>query len=1395
MLVLSVALAVVLLANDWGILTPDTKPEIFLAPWETATRFAATWLETSALGAGNFNVGVAPVAAVLGLLELPGTPAWLAMRVWKLALLLLAGWGARRLYRDLTSGSSADMAAARVAASVVYVANPYVIVGGGTTPTLLPYALTPWLALTTLRAVRGGSWRTAAPAALVVIASSGLNAGVATAFSLLVLGPVALHAAVVERHRVRAILVAALRIGTLVTAMSAYWLVPALSAVSLGEGIAATTESLEAINSTNSGAEVLRGLGFWPLYGGDATGAFVPSHRVFVESTIVGVLSFGWPVLAVVGARLSRHPARLLAAASVVVGVVVMLGSFPANDPTPWGRLSAWLLESVPGALALRTTNKAGPVPWVGLAILVGLGAAALPGAVRSAAARRRRARVRGARTVWRVATVVSGAGLVAVAAASTAPAFTGDLYPVRMRIPAYWEQVAADVNARPGAGRVLTVPGVDLSRYTWGYTGPDELGGSLFQRPSTHRSTTPAGSVFAGELTAAVDQRLQSGPLPSGTVSALARHLGAGDVVGRYDLVGLGPTGTLVDRTLADDPGLEGSRAFGPAQPDGGPGVAVRVSSVPGIGTERGASARPAEQTLVLDGAGGVLPELVSAGLSDRGRPSVLAGTLTDEALHDTLVAGGRIVLTDGNRRQEWGSHSPVATGPLMGAAEQPVSTRAVLGPAEQTVRVVRGNATVRAFGAPMAFGPFPTEDPYRAFDGDRTTSWRFGNAGSWAGRGLAVHLSATLPVGIVSVQVVNDGGNAITRVRVTARGAGTERSSEVVVEPWATFPATVDLGGVPAREVLVEVVGATTPNIGPLGISEVELPGVVIAASARTPRALPEELAGWTGDRARLLAETPVDVLLNRRTAGLGGDVAEARLERMFSLPDYRSYDISGVVRLSASASDETIDDLAGLSRAVRATATSRAFGNPDVRAGAALDSVGEAPDLSTGWVPEDPVVGESVAIDFPDRRVESFTVTQRSDGSHATAALVSLDDGDPFPVALGPGTTEVRVPEPRSASRVRILLTAREGPGFVQLLDVGGLPRPVQTLGDDAEPCLTVGGLDGRDLRVRLSDATADLGSGAAVPFVGCNGSEPLGRGEHTLTGVADYALDDLRLLDARPSARRPVAAAAGLEAADVSHPGPGRVVLRLTRDCDPCWVTTGQGWDSRWTGSVSGRDLGAPAVVNGYAAGWLVSAPRGALVTGTYGPLAPSLAAWAVSLAGVAASILLLRSAPHGTKERGATSLRRLARRPVRAGDPPATVILSRGEVEHARGQHRSARGHIVAVLCAAVVAGLVGGWIVGAASLVVGAALGGRQRGPGVLDVAVLTAVLVPVAWVAGSEVPMSNAALRVQDNVLAHDVALLAVALLGLGVWLATETRRPTMTRTSRPVTVEEGFR
>ncbi len=177
LLVLAALLVVVVLANDWAVLTPDTKPE-------SSSRRGAR--RPASQCRGSTHRRSVPRASTSAWRRWPQPsgcsvrncrPGWpCASR--RILLLLVAAWGARRLYRDLVAGSSADRAAGRVAVAVAYVANPYVVSGGGTTPTMLPYALLPWFLLLTRRAVRDRSWATACMAALSMAATSGLNAGV-----------------------------------------------------------------------------------------------------------------------------------------------------------------------------------------------------------------------------------------------------------------------------------------------------------------------------------------------------------------------------------------------------------------------------------------------------------------------------------------------------------------------------------------------------------------------------------------------------------------------------------------------------------------------------------------------------------------------------------------------------------------------------------------------------------------------------------------------------------------------------------------------------------------------------------------------------------------------------------------------------------------------------------------------------------------------------------------------------------------------------------------------------------------------------------------------------------------------------------------------------------------
>jgi len=1218
---LAVVLVVVVFASDFGVLTPDTKPEIFLQPSQTAARFASAWLDTPNLGTSNYNTGIVPVAALFSLFELAGVPAWVIMRLWRIALLVTAAWGARLVVRELVAGArigrggrglrgqglalgESGLSVAGVAAAVAYAANPYVVVGGGTTPTLLPYALLPWLVLCWLRGFRAPSWRWACAAALVLAAMSGLNAGVVPLLQLVVLVPVAVHALVVEGHRFAPVAWLVVRTGLVYAVLSAYWVVPAISALGVGTAIAEATESTPAINTVNSFPEVLRGLGMWTLYGADADGPFDPGRLSYVLGPVVILLTFAAPVLAGLGVRLSRSPARLFGATSVLVGALVMVGTFPNDDKTAWGRAVGAAIEDVPGLIAFRTTNKAGAVLELGLSVLVALAAAAVVPRLSNVTARWMAG--------WTAAALVVGA---------VAPAMSGDLFWVRMDVPAYWDEAADAVNARPGDSRVLMVPGTGVPGYSWGYTGPDEIGPSLFRRPFVFRSASPSGGEYAANLLAEVDRRLYQGTLPQGAVSTLAAYIGAGDVVGRYDVRGIGSTGARVEEQLAEDPGLAPGEAFGPADAAHGAQAPAVVRPVAGDLPRTAAAVRSSSGALVVDGAGTALPSLQSAGLLENRPGLLLAGALTDEQLAEALRDEARVVLTDSNGRREWSNNNPSVAGPLLPGSVEPDATRALFSAGDQTVAVVRGTARVETRGQGLLFGPHAFGDVTQAFDGDRTTGWRFGNFGTGVGNAVVITPRNPLAMPAITLAPMQGGTSRITSVRLTAEVEGESVTKDVSFTEWNTFPVTTEVSDRPVSRLTLEVTGVDGPGNSPVGFSEITVPGVTVDRAAALPTRLPRRLATVAETAGVDLHDVPLDVVLRRSTGDADGlSTEEPRLEREFTLPDERRFEGSGTVRLSGGVSDAEIDEFAGLSDDVVAQSSSRVFGNPNARAAMAFDDEGGDPDLSSAWVPNEPVVGEWISLDFPQRRLSSFTFTQDS-ASWATKALVSVDDGEPIEVSLEQGTSRIALPDTVEAKRVRILLTERTGVGFVRVTDIG-LPRK-DTTPKPPGGCVQVGTVDGRPLEADLREGFPYLLDGQAVPFEACGAGLTLGEGRHRLSGIPALAIDDLRL----SSAGTPPAQSVSPTFEVVRH-GSSSIDLRLTSGCSPCLVSSGQSFDERWTASVRGKDLGAPLVVDGFAAGWRVNAAPGDVVSISFGPSRVALVAWLVSGVALLACLAVL-----------------------------------------------------------------------------------------------------------------------------------------------------------------------
>lgn len=1185
-------LGLLVFGNAWGVFTPDTKPEIFMQPGETARRYAQSWIDSPGLGAASYNTGVAPLAAMFAMLESLGVPAWVIMRLWRLSLLLLAAWGARLAVRELVGRSvhGDALAVAGVVAAVVYAANPYVVVGGGTTPTLQPYALLPWLVFCWLRGFRRPSWRWIVAAALVLSAMGGLNAGVVPLIQLVIIIPLAVHALAVERIRFRAVAGVIVGTGLLYALLSAYWLVPALQALGAGTAVAEGTESPQAINAANSYAEVLRGLGMWTLYGGDGSGPFNPSHLPYLTTPLVVLLSFGIPVLAAVGARLSTSPARLFGAVSVLLGGLLMVGLFPMSERSGWSRALEWAFDTVPGVIAFRTTNKVGAVLELGLAVLVALAAAALL--------------PRLAETWQRVVAVIAG---LAVTAASLAPALTGGLFPIKMDLPDYWLEASAALDAGGSDSRLLMVPGVGAPHYEWGYRGPDEIGAALFSRPLVFRTIYPTGEGHGTAMLAEVDRRLRLGTLPEGTMSSLARYLGVGDVVGRYGVANDDIDPGRVESQLDADPGLGEPVLFGAS--DGGPGGFTSARQLNGGPAGPPVRLVPARGALVVDGSGAALPALARVGLTDGDPALLLSPTLTDEQLGQAMADGGRLVLTDSNLRREASNTQATGFGPVLPAEVEPQATRALYGPEQQTTAVFTGNATAEHRGQTWSLGMFAYGGIQQAFDGDATTGWRFGHFQTGVGHAAVITPDEPQVVQRLLLHPLHRPGNWITDVKVTAFLDDRSIEVDVSMEEWRTIPTAVDLPNEPLSRLEIEVTGIGGEGNGPVGFAEIEIPGINIGRVL----SLSQDLSSRAPESARVagvdLSTVPMDVILERSTGDAdGGTDEEAALLRTFTLADDRVFDVRGTVRLAEGAEDWRIDMLSGAGGPVRAASSSRLDGSFQHRASMAIDGTVSRADLTTGWSPKEPVIGEWISVDFPRQHLDSLTITQGTSDGHATEVLISLDDGEPFAAALQQGETTVELPQPMEAARVRILITERSGREVV-FHDIG-LPRIRSA--SVPEQCQTVGWLDNQPLRARVGPEWDRLVEGDAVPFELCTGPLEIAGGSHHLTSTPGFALDLLHLSDDRTSHE-------SLEQVplDLQRYETDSMSARLEASCEACWLSFGQAIDPRWTASVDGESLGPATVIDGYAAGWRIEAPEGGVITVDFAPRRVGTLAWLVS----------------------------------------------------------------------------------------------------------------------------------------------------------------------------------
>ena len=1233
-LALGLLTATAVVLTDQGWFTPDTKPEVYLAPLRTLARTLSTWDPDPHLGQPNFQTGLLPVSVVVSAIDALGLPAWLVLRVWRALLLLVAGWGAVRLFHLLAGERSAPVG--RVAAGAVYMANPYVIVAGATTPVLVPYALLPWLLLAFARSVREpASWRWPAAFALAFFLMSGMNAGVVAVFMCLAIPCYLLYQRLSERTPWRRLARPTLRCLSLALLVSLYWLVPAAMAGETGEAVAAFTETPENVATTSSYSETLRLLGYWVMYFQQDGRSAIPGAVGYLTNALLLMASFLVPVLAAACALLARARARAFAVILLAVAVPVMVGLFPPTAPSPFGRLLRAAFDDVPGAIAFRTTNKAGALVALAYALLFGFGAAELF----------RRASPTPTPTstfAWRVAL----AGAVAVVlAVAVMPAWTGGLYPLRYLVPDYWQQLARDVNAGPADSRVLLAPGTSNVAYRWGMEGPDDLNLSLFSRPSVVRSTVPNGSIEQTNFLAAMDIPVSTGAADPEAVAAMARYLGVGEVVVRNDMrweTFGGSRPSLVAASLAGDQRLRLAGSYGrPGEHTVAalsdfypPEQAAQDAALPPLQRYAVAGPRPVTRTepvrgaMLVDGDSFAIPSLLRLGLAPGGPAFRLLGSVTPSELAASLAGGARVVVTDTNRRRAWGSFQTGQNYSPTLRADQPLpgSTLTLFGdPDAQTVTRLEGARSMSATGSGSLLTNTPYGKPELAFDGDRRTAWITGDFGGAVGQSITLTLEEPVDVGEVVLRpLLSEPGVQIAAVRVRVDAGAVEVPVPAEPEVRVAVPHAT------TSTVSVEITQVRGAGLNPVGFWEIGVPGVQVRQVVRVPQTL-KRLAGRLSpaDRSRLDA-APIDVVL-ARAAAAGGDRfhdEERILDRELWLPAERAFTVSGLAAAGPNLPDLVVDRLAGAPRGVRASSSSRFFDAIGARASRALDG-----DPSSAWVPDGRGPGEWIELELPGDRLDHVDVLQTlpkgpSGADVITGAEVSINGGRPFLVGLGQGSTRIDFPA-RKVERLRLTIAKVAGLGGqvrISELKAGDARIPSPPPSQRLRGCVQIATVDGEPLEVRLDGNLRQLTAGEALPLGDCGQPLRLSGGDHQIVSSTGWLVDLLAFSSPAPATRASqLPPPADLQVTGSSRSG---MTIRTGAAGGPYYLVVGQGYDRRWRATMDGRWLGPPLLLDGYSVGWRITDQRPHRFEVAFGPQRAASLSQVVSGAGLVLVALLL-----------------------------------------------------------------------------------------------------------------------------------------------------------------------
>jgi hypothetical protein len=557
--------------------------------------------------------------------------------------------------------------------------------------------------------------------------------------------------------------------------------------------------------------------------------------------------------------------------------------------------------------------------------------------------------------------------------------------------------------------------------------------------------------------------------------------------------------------------------------------------------------------------------------------------------------------------------------------------------GDASRTVAEQLGVKSVQASSYGNSITYAPENRPDQAMDGNLRTTWSVAAFDNAVGQYLQINLEHPLTTDhvdlvqplygprnrwITGVILRFDGGQPLTeRLGNSSRTPGGQTVS-FPTRTFSTLKITIDATNTGIRKSYDGQSG--------VGFAEVRLTGQQVDEVLR----MPEDLLSAAGTSS---ASHRLTLVMSRQstTPVPPGTDPEIDIARAFSLPTARTFSVSGTAELSPLVPDDVLDKLLGTTvPGINAAYSSgRLPGALQDRASSTLDG-----NLATVWSPGlGPQAGNWLEYDLAHPlSFDQLSMAVVTDGRHSVPTSVTVSAGGQSRTVALPKLADLRTPW--ATQNVTVGFPALTGPNVrvtfdtvrsltdldyysdsqVELplgiaeMDIPGMPRAVPGPAQLPAPCRSdVLSVDGVAVPISISGSAASAGSLGTLTVQGCGSAAngiALGAGPHQVRtqpgfppGV-DVNIDSLVLDSAPNGAALPTTAAGRTQPAQSGGAPTLTVVNSSTTSAKvvvhhataPFWMVLGESTNAGWHATTgSGTDLGAPALIDGYANGWLVT----------------------------------------------------------------------------------------------------------------------------------------------------------------------------------------------------------